>query len=728
MIDPTTAKKIKDTADIVEVVSDYVHLTRRGANYMGLCPFHNERTPSFSVNKARNFCYCFSCHKGGSPVNFIMEKEGISYYDALKQLARKYGIEVKEREMTDEEKEAQSRKEGMFVANEWAKNYFQENLFNKQEGKEIGLSYIYGRGITDEAIKAFHLGYAIDKGNDFLEAALKKGFSLDVLKSLGLIGTNQQGLNYDKLRGRVIFPVLNSSGKTVAFGGRDLKGGLAKYINSPESEIYSKSKELYGIYQAKGAIVRENKCYLVEGYFDVIGMWQSGIQNVVASSGTALTDGQISMIHRFTENVVLIYDGDAAGIKASLRGIDMLLSHNLNVTAVPLPPGEDPDSMAATHTPEELKKYLSDNETDIIRFKIKILLDEAKNDPQKRWMVVRSIVESLSHISDKIKRDIYIQESSELLSIKESTLSVEVSKARQAIIEQEKQKRRTLEIQKNYPTDKPEVVNRDEPIETTKINQESSLFPLEHNLIITCMKYGFLSLWDSDGNYENDDEIETTLSYIDAELNIDGIKFSHPVYDKAFNLLKDLLPEFKKDLKEYKFRQSIELEDKRKEGYEERSHKSISLQDIQKEEEKLEKNLLDISKKNIDTFCRNYIFDKLGSHEDSSIRQLANEAMLEKHQLSNLFSKTIKSDNSEEEIIHIIISSLNLLKNGIIDLNLSTLMEELGNISINETEKVRELHEKIGQILQVRSRMAKDIGERILYPGTRKSKSNKRIF
>ena len=250
MIDPVTVQKIKDTADIVDVVSDYVHLVRRGANYMGLCPFHNERTPSFSVNKSRNFCYCFSCHKGGSPINFIMEKEGVSYHEALLQLARKYGIEVKERELSDEEREQQTRKEGMLVANEWAKNYFISNL-EKEEGENIGLTYLYGRHVTPEAIKAFGFGYAIDKSSDFTDEALKKGFSLDILKATGLTGTGQNGKNYDKFRGRVIFPIINTSGKTVAFGGRDLKGGLAKYINSPESEVYSKSRELYGIFQAK---------------------------------------------------------------------------------------------------------------------------------------------------------------------------------------------------------------------------------------------------------------------------------------------------------------------------------------------------------------------------------------------------------------------------------------------------------------------------------------------
>lgn len=446
MIDRETVQKIKDTADIVDVVSDYVHLIRRGANYVGLCPFHNERTPSFSVNRARNYCYCFSCHKGGSPVNFIMEKEGISYHDALMQLAKRYGIKVEEKELTDEQRETQSRKEGLYVANEWAMGYFEHNLLETDDGRDIGLQYLYGRGVSESAIKNFHLGYAIDRGTDFLEAARKKGFSVDTLKTLGLVGTSQQGHDYDRFRGRVIFPILNSSGKVIAFGGRDLKGGPAKYINSPESELYKKSNELYGMYQARSAIVREDRCFLVEGYLDVIGMWQSGMKNVVASSGTALTDGQIALIHRFTRNVTLIYDGDAAGIKASLRGIDMLLSHQLDVKVLLLPDGDDPDSFARKHTPEEFKDYVSNNETDIIRFKTRVLMNEAADDPQRRVEAIRSVVQSLACIPDKVKRDVYIQECSRILGVSEESIGSATARQRSVVVEQFKKERRLREL------------------------------------------------------------------------------------------------------------------------------------------------------------------------------------------------------------------------------------------------------------------------------------------
>ncbi|MCH5235466.1 MAG: DNA primase [Muribaculaceae bacterium] len=716
MIDPATVQKIKDTADIVEVVSDYVHLVRRGSNYMGLCPFHNERTPSFSVNKGRNFCYCFSCHKGGSPVNFIMEKEGISYHEALLQLAKKYGIDVQERELSPEEREQQTRREGMLVANEWAKNYFVSNL-EKEDGKQIALSYLYGRHVTPEAIKAFNLGYALDKGTDYTDEGLRKGFSLEILKATGLTGTSQQGHNYDRFRGRIIFPIINTSGKTVAFGGRDIKGNGAKYVNSPESEVYSKSRELYGIYQAKSDMVKENKCYLVEGYLDVIGMWQSGIRNVVASSGTALTDGQITLIHRFTDNVVLIYDGDAAGIKASLRGIDMLLAHNLNVKAVSLPEGEDPDSLSAKLTPQELKDFLKENEVDIIRFKINVLLNEVKNDPQKRWQAVRSIVESIAHISDKIKRDIYIQECSELLDIKESTLSTEVAKARYQIVEQEKVKRRTEDLQKKFPdTTIPQNESIATPQNDTKeINPDSPLYPLEKELLYNCLKYGYLSLWEEE-DIEGEEGFSTVIEYISEELSIDNITFTNPDFEFVFRQLLEMLPAFKQDLKANEKSIEEKIEQKRKEGHDKIAQRSISLTEIKREESNLEKYLLELVKIEKEHFSKNYILDKFGSHEDALLRFHTNQALAEKHQLSTLFTKNKESEKEEDKILSNIITSLNVLKNGIIDLQLKSLMEELKNLESGQQEVERTLHIRISEIIKMRSRMAKDIGDRILSP------------
>lgn len=723
MIDPATVQKIKDTADIVDVVSDYVHLVRRGANYMGLCPFHNERTPSFSVNKSKNFCYCFSCKKGGSPISFIMEKEGVSYHEALLQLAKKYGIEVRERELSNEEREQQTRREGMLVANEWAKNYFISNL-EKEEGRNVGYSYLCERNITPEAIKAFALGYAIDRGKDYTEEALRQGFSLDILKATGLTGTNQQGQNYDRFRGRVMFPIINSAGKTIAFGGRDLKGSPAKYVNSPESEVYVKKRELYGIYQAKSDIVKENKVYLVEGYFDVIGMWQTGIRNVVASSGTALTDGQIALIHRFTDNVTLIYDGDAAGIKASLRGIDMLLSHNLNVKAVPLPPGDDPDSLASKLTPEELKDYLKENEVDIIRFKIKILKDDTDNDPQKRWIVVKSIVESIAHVSDKIKREIYIQDCSALLDIKEATLSSDVARARFQIVEQEKARRRSEELQNQFPDSEKKEPNDTNVEHKCQINEGySSLFPLEKQLLGICLKYGFVNLWE---NNEGNDETEKTTVYefVKAELEIDGIRFSNPEYEVIFQELDKLLPGYKQDLKNQENIILKKLEVLRKSGYEKIALRNLSITEIKREEAILEDQLSTLAMEERETFSRNYILDKLGSHENNIIRQHSIEAFAEKHRLSALFTKNKEKGNLKQKLVPEIVTALNVLKNGIIDNQLKKLMNELKNLDSGKPDKERELHSNIREIIQMRSRMAKDIGDRILCPTPLITKSN----
>ncbi len=444
IIEKETVQRILDTADIVDVVSDFVHLKRRGANYMGLCPFHNERTPSFSVSKSKNICKCFSCGKGGSPVNFIMQLEQLSYNEALRYLAKKYNIEIKEREQTDQERELESERESMFAVNEYAMQHFERNIHDTPDGRNIGLAYFLERGINEASIKKFHLGYALEKSNDLYENALKKGFKDKYLLDTGLCIKTDSGRVYDRFKGRVIYPVFAVSGKVVAFGGRTLKKDVAKYVNSPESLIYHKSSQLYGMYQAKSAIVRQDKCILVEGYMDVISMHQSGIENVVASSGTSLTEGQIRMIHRFTENVTVIYDGDAAGIKASLRGIDMLLAEGLDIKVVLLPDGDDPDSFAQKHTSSELENYIKEHEDDFIRFKTEILL-KGENDPLARSRMVNDIIRSIAVIPDQVKRNIYIKDCSRRLDIDELVVSRQVALQIKTIAENEydrKQKER----------------------------------------------------------------------------------------------------------------------------------------------------------------------------------------------------------------------------------------------------------------------------------------------
>ena len=450
MIDQATIDRILDAAQIVDVVSEFVTLHRRGVNYIGLCPFHNEKTPSFSVSPSKGLCKCFSCGKGGNVVHFIMEHEQLSYYEALKWLARKYNIEVKERELTEEEKQASNLRESLFVVNQFASEYFQNVLYNVEEGQRIGMTYLRSRGFRDDIIKKFQLGYSTDNRDALARTAIEKGYKPEFLEKTGLCYRKDDGTLRDRFWGRVIFPVHTLSGKVVAFGGRVLnaatKNVQMKYVNSPESEIYHKSRELYGIYFAKQAMVRQDRCFLVEGYTDVISMHQSGIENVVASSGTALTSDQIRLIHRFTNNITVLYDGDGAGIKASIRGIDMLLEEGMNVKVCLLPDGDDPDSFARKHNATEYQAYINDHEVDFIRFKTDLLIEEAGKDPIKKANLITSIVKSISVIPDSITRNVYIRECSEMLRMEERVLVNAVGKLK----EQADENRKKEEQRKEY--------------------------------------------------------------------------------------------------------------------------------------------------------------------------------------------------------------------------------------------------------------------------------------
>lgn len=441
MIDQPTIDRILDAAQIYDVVSDFVTLRKRGVNYVGLCPFHDDKTPSFYVSPAKGLCKCFACGKGGNAVHFIMEHEQMSYPEALKYLAKKYGIEIKERELSSEEKIAQSERESLFIVNNFARDYFQNILKNHVDGQSIGMAYFRSRGFRDDIIEKFQLGYCTESHDALAQEALKKGYKKDYLVKTGLCYETDDHRLRDRFWGRVIFPVHTLSGKVVAFGGRVLagatKGVKVKYVNSPESEIYHKSNELYGIYFAKQAIVKQDRCFLVEGYTDVISMHQSGIENVVASSGTALTPGQIRMIHRFTNNMTVLYDGDAAGIKASIRGIDMLLEEGMNVKVCLLPDGDDPDSFARKHNATEFQTFIQENETDFIRFKTNLLLEDAGKDPIKRAELIGNLVQSISIIPEAIVRDVYIKECAQLLHVEDKLLVSEVAKRREKQAEQQ---------------------------------------------------------------------------------------------------------------------------------------------------------------------------------------------------------------------------------------------------------------------------------------------------
>ena len=432
MIDQPTIDRILDTANIVDVVSEFVTLRKRGINYVGLCPFHTDKTPSFYVSPAKNICKCFACGEGGTAVHFIMKHEQLNYFDALRYLAKKYNIEIQERELTDKEKQRRSDRESMLIVNSWAQQYFSTQLYEHVEGKTVGLRYFAERGFREDTIRKFQLGYSLDQRDALYKAATKNGYKKEFLEKTGLVIAYDNGGVNDRFRGRVIFPVHTLSGKVVAFGGRVLKKDekTAKYVNSPESEIYHKSNELYGIYFAKQSMVKEDRCFLVEGYTDVISMHQAGIENVVASSGTALTQGQIRLIHRFTNNITVLYDGDAAGIKAALRGIDLLLEDGMNVKVVLLPDGEDPDSFARKHNASQFAEFIKQSETDFIRFKTRLLLDDAGNDPIKRSSLITDIIRTVAIIPDNIARSIYIRECSAMMEIDEQVLLNEVNKIR----------------------------------------------------------------------------------------------------------------------------------------------------------------------------------------------------------------------------------------------------------------------------------------------------------
>ena len=430
MIDRATIDKIMDATNIVDVVGEFVNLRKAGVNYKGLCPFHDDKTPSFMVSPSKQICHCFACGEGGNAVNFLMKHEQITYPEALRWLAKKYNIEIEERELSEEEKKEQSDRESMFIVNEWACQYFHEILKHDVDGQAIGKQYFRSRGIRDDIIEKFQLGFALSKREALVNEARRKGYKDEFLLKTGLCIENERGI-YDRFAGRAIFPWLNVSGKVVAFGGRKLdaatKGVQQKYVNSPDSEIYHKERELYGIYQAKKAIAKEERVYMVEGYTDVIAMHQCGIENVVANSGTALSVYQIRLLHRFTQNITLLYDGDEAGIHAAMRGTDMLLQEGMKVKVLLLPDGDDPDSFSRKHSAEEFRKYIEEHQTDFIQFKTDLLLKGVK-DPIKRAEAINSIVRSVSVIPDNVERQLFLKDTAQRLNIDERTLVSQANK------------------------------------------------------------------------------------------------------------------------------------------------------------------------------------------------------------------------------------------------------------------------------------------------------------
>jgi len=540
MISRDTIDKVFETARVEEVIGDFVNLKKAGANFKGLSPFTDEKTPSFMVSPVKQIWKDFSTGKGGNSITFLMEHEHYSYPEAIRYLAKKYQIEIEETVQNDEEKKRADERESLFLVSEYAKNYFADILLNSEKGKAIGLSYFKERGFTDETIKKFELGYSLDEWSAFTDTAESKKYELEFLEKTGLTIV-KDSRKFDRFKGRVMFPIHSMSGRILGFGGRTLSSDkrAAKYLNSPESIIYHKSKILYGIYQAKQSIAKEDNCFLVEGYTDVISMWQSGVENVVASSGTALTSDQIRLINRLTNNITVLFDGDAAGIRASLRGIDLILEQGLNVKVVAFPEGDDPDSFAKARTTEEITEYLKTHSQDFIQFKTSLLLEETKNDPIKRAELIRDIVASISKIPNNIQKEIYVQECARIMNISESVLFNELSQ----ILKRESRESKSSSRAKTPFTG----VKK----ETKKIEKIDQLFQMEKKIIEILLLYGneqvdfvdFTSEIDDDGkkrivktNYSNE-----VCKEIYMHLQEDEIEFTDPVFLKIYYEIIHLL-------------------------------------------------------------------------------------------------------------------------------------------------------------------------------------------
>ncbi|MCM1356162.1 MAG: DNA primase [Staphylococcus sp.] len=726
-IDNATVQRILDAADIVEVVSDFVSLKKRGANYVGLCPFHNDRSPSFYVSKAKGMCKCFSCGEGGSPVSFIMKLEQLSFTEALRYLAKKYNIEIEEREMTDEERRAEGDRENMLALNDFVMRHFEKNLHDTPEGRDIGLSYFRYRGISDAMIERFHLGYALEERDALFKTATERGYSEQYLFSTGVCTRTEDGRVYDRFRGRVMYPILTLSGKVVAFGGRTLskEKKIAKYVNSPESEIYQKRRELYGLFQAKQAISKAQRCIIVEGYMDVISMHQAGVCNVVASSGTALTVEQVRLIKRFTNNVTLIYDSDAAGIKASLRGIELLLQDGMNLKVLLLPDGEDPDSFAQSHSSTEVEEYIAAHETDFISFMARVLMEGAADDPTQRATVITRLVKTIALIPDEITRSVYVQECSRILFMDEDILRREVGKYYNEFRLKSREDRQREEAFTAFPDEAAIPVNTGGavgPAESASpqpepVKDEATRFlrTYELALIRLVVKYGnfaFAEGIDADGN----NVPMTVLEYIDSDLAMDGISFVNKdlahFFDVALRLSRET---WDADLR----RRRLELEERRSkefaEGVEAIRQKATDVGSISAMERSLQEAVDASYARAIDEFSESYLARLMCSSPDDGVRNLATDLVVERHILSKVHTKYAKIDTELDLLGELVPRAINELKDAILCTQLNEARSRLAACG-SDYESAIALMREIQEIESSRSELAKLIGDRVIAP------------
>ena len=650
MIDRATIDKIMDATNIVDVVSEFVTLRKAGVNYKGLCPFHDDTTPSFMVSPSKQICKCFACGEGGTAINFLMKHEQITYPEALRWLAKKYNIDIQEKELTDEEKQQQSDRESMFIVNEWAMNYFHDILKNDPDGVAIGRQYFRSRGIRDDIIEKFNLGFALPQRDALAKAAQKAGYQTEFLVKTGLCIQGEKGI-HDRYAGRVIFPWLNVSGKVVAFGGRLLdartKGVQQKYVNSSDSEIYHKDHELYGLYQAKKAIAKEDRVYMVEGYTDVIAMHQCGLENVVANSGTALSVYQIKLLRRFTQNITLLYDGDEAGIHAAMRGTDMLLQEGMNIKVLLLPDGDDPDSFARKHTAQEFKDYIEQNAMDFISFKTRLTV-EGISDPVKRSEAIGGIVKSISVIPDPILRSTYLSELSQRMGIKEQTLLNSMNGMISKEIE-EKEKERSRSVESGVRSENTPATNQPQDISLT-----SYLSPLtseiERLLVQAIVRDGEKVIYE--GIEADDGQIInlTVAQYIAYDLGQDGLSF----HDDRYNVI----------LSEAAAHSS-------EEGF------------------KAEEYFM--------------------HHPDIAISSLAADLAIDRHQLSPGFQPKEREGGLRQRVLHMVLD----LRLDIIEQRMKEIQKQLKTVG-SDKERMKQLLEEFKDTQQIRDALAKQLGNDVM--------------
>lgn len=652
MIPHATVDRIIATADIVDVVKDFVSLKKRGVNLIGLCPFHNEKTPSFTVSPSKGIYKCFGCGKGGNSVNFVMEHEQLNYVEALKYLAKKYNIEVEERELTPEEREQRTLRDSLMVVTSWAQRYFTNNLMKHSEGKSVGQSYLRERGFRGDTIEKFQLGYGLEQWDALTKEAIREGYKQEYLEKSGLSIARNDGSAFDRFSGRIIFPIHSLSGRVIGFGGRIMRSDAkaAKYLNSPESEIYHKSSVLYGIYYAKKAITQQNKCYLVEGYTDVISFHQAGIENVVASSGTALTPDQIRQIKRFTPNVTVIFDGDEAGIKASLRGIDIILEEGLNVKVVPLPQGEDPDGFARSHSASELTQFIESHEVDFITFKANLLMDEAKNDPIQKANLIRDIVRSVAVIPESITRSVYIKECTRILNVDEALLYAEVGKIRRKRMEK-------ILGTKHPPLPEPHTPTAKQTPSLPGFIDNVICEDQEKEILYFLLKHGSEVFYKVPSQDETEEP--TTISvgqHIIREILSDDLEFKNLAYKKVFDEYREMLEQ------EMKF--------------------------------------------NTQHFIH---------HPDPGISQIAVDLLTSRHKLSKIWEKHQAMPLDEVHFLHSAVpKAIMVYKTKITQIAVLELHEELKKVDQeNEPQKVVELLQRIKTINHLKTQLSKEL-ERIV--------------